>query len=659
MTWIGVKKVAFVPLHRPNAHPPDEPVPPDWPNQILRRVLYDPDSKTGIDRSLRAYIHTASSGLADIDATVMPMQILDQQDVPVDALDGQLGSQLRSEGFNAAAIVMLGQPPTGTAQRGGFWARFDMSEGLGVWAMELMHCLTGFDDLYPFNGNMGGFDQMACNCGTHPSAYTKAAISWIDASAIAQHTARTAEYNLHSVGLVQPPPSGRSAAVRIGSQVPYLMVEARQKVDQFDANIPAEGVIVYRVQTTDPLGHTQNSTAPVELLTISASKQPDALKPGMAFTSDTGVTVEVLNALPGGFTVRVDDPTRHVIDRSAQYNTPPADGVPAACVIPGLGVHNIAYRDTSGHLHELWRDSKGATGTTDLTANAGAPAAIGNPFAYVDPTTNSEILLYRGADNNVHSLYWSLGSVGHDNLTGSVNAPKTAGDPVGWITADGYHHVCYRTGNGHLQELYWTGPNPVGHGDLTAAASAPAAAGDPSAYVDTTRGTNIVVYRSVDGRIRSLYWQTGAVGHDDLSGTARTPAAAGDPVAYYTAHDDTNQIVYRAANGHLYELYWPGEAAVVGWDLTAAAGAPPAIGNPAAYYSAGTNTKHVFYRSVDGRLHELWWVPGGGAPGHVDLNAAYGAPLSLDRPAAFTVEGPNTQHVAYRGPDSHIYEMLW
>jgi hypothetical protein len=54
MTWIGRKKLAFIPLHRPNAHPPDEPIPTDWPNQILQRVLFDPDPKTGADRSLRA-----------------------------------------------------------------------------------------------------------------------------------------------------------------------------------------------------------------------------------------------------------------------------------------------------------------------------------------------------------------------------------------------------------------------------------------------------------------------------------------------------------------------------------------------------------------------------------------------------------------------------
>ena len=301
MTWIGRKKLAFVPLSRTNAIPPDQ-IPVDWENQILARALFDPDPKTGSDRSLRAYIHKTSSGRADLDAVVMPRETANQQDVPVSFLEGKLGSKLRAQGFNAAAIVMLGGPGAGTAQSGGFWARFVMREGVGVWAMEFMHCLTGFADLYPFNGNMGSFDEMACSCGTHPSAYTKAAINWIDASAIASHTVHSAEYRLHTIGLLQPPPSGRVAAVRIGSAAPYLMVEARQKVDQFDLNIPSEGVIVYQVQTSDPLGQAQNDTAPIKLLT------PKALKLGEVFTSGSGVKVNVKSAFAGGFSVLITRP---------------------------------------------------------------------------------------------------------------------------------------------------------------------------------------------------------------------------------------------------------------------------------------------------------------------------------------------------------------
>jgi hypothetical protein len=321
MAWIGRKRIAFIPVFRPHAVPPDA-VPADWTGDIQRRVFFDPDARTGADRSLRAYIHAASSGLADLDAVVQPMVTIDRQDVRLDQTDvQQLGQQMREQGFDAAALVMLGAPPSGTSERGGFLARFVMREHLGTWAMELMHVLTGFTDIRcqpafadcPNDlGDIGNFDEMAFNGGMHPSAYTKAAIQWLDPSAIASHAGRVAAYDLHSVGLVQPPPNGRHTAVRIGSRVPYLMVEARIRVDQFESasqlepGIPSQGVIVYRIQTSDPLGVAQGAdpahpNIPVFLLT------PTALAVGQSFTSDTNVVVTVMAGVPGGFTVAVED----------------------------------------------------------------------------------------------------------------------------------------------------------------------------------------------------------------------------------------------------------------------------------------------------------------------------------------------------------------
>ena len=72
MSWIGRKKLAFVPVHRPNAHPPDEAVPTDWPNEILRRVLYDPNPTTKVDRSLRYhnYLHAKRAAMLDASRTI-------------------------------------------------------------------------------------------------------------------------------------------------------------------------------------------------------------------------------------------------------------------------------------------------------------------------------------------------------------------------------------------------------------------------------------------------------------------------------------------------------------------------------------------------------------------------------------------------------------
>jgi hypothetical protein len=305
MAWIGRKKIAFVPLSRPNAHPPDL-IPSNWETDILRRVLYDPDSTTGKDKSLRAYIHTASSGVADLDAIVTERHSVDLQDVPANVLEGEMGARLRAEGFDAAAIVMLGGPGAGT--NSGFWSRFVMLEPVGTWAMELMHGLTGFTDIYPFGDDvdqqdpvMGLYDEMSAAGATHPSAYTKTGIQWLDRASVAEHSGRTGTYALHAISLTQPPPTGRVAAVKIGADVPYLMVEARLMADQFDARIPKEGVIVYAVQTPDPLGHRVNHLRPLIL------KTPQALSVGQAFVSDNGIGVSIAGSIPGGFLVVVDD----------------------------------------------------------------------------------------------------------------------------------------------------------------------------------------------------------------------------------------------------------------------------------------------------------------------------------------------------------------
>ena len=51
---------------------------------------------------------------------------------------------------------------------------------------------------------------------------------------------------------------------------------------------------------------------------------------------------------------------------------------------------------------------------------------------------------------------------------------------------------------------------------------------------------------------------------------------------------------------------------------------------------------------------------GAGCGADINLTAVYGAPPAsvLDQPAAFAFPGPNTQHVMYRGTNSHIFEVI-
>jgi hypothetical protein len=321
VAWIGTKRVAFLPVDRGQFN--SEPVPPDWPQQIEQRIYYWPDPLRGVDVSLRDYIYTTSQGRADIEGVVQDVFPLNRQDVPPDFLAPQFEQQFRNEGFDAAALVMLGGQGAGQASGlPGYWARFVMAEGVGVWAMELTHAIAGYADLYTNDraNDLNGFDNMDCACGTHPTAYTKAQLGWLDPSAIMVDTATSAEFALHTLGLVQPPPAGRCTAVRIETSGNPLFVEARQRVDQYDGGnwwnkrllgtnevpvgISSEGVIIYELAGAEDPNAPPGETDPlIRLLTQTA------LSPGASFTSSSGVTVRVTAALAGGFAVSIDNPT--------------------------------------------------------------------------------------------------------------------------------------------------------------------------------------------------------------------------------------------------------------------------------------------------------------------------------------------------------------
>src|SRR5215831_16491547 len=344
--------------------------------------------------------------------------------------------------------------------------------------------------------------------------------------------------------------------------------------------------------------------------------------------------------------------------RSADLATPTAAGAPTVTFHPFSGVQTTIYRDTAGRLHELWRDGNGQIGTTDLTAIAGAPLARGNPFGYLDTSQDQQIVVYRGDGDGIHSLYWTTGAVGLDNLSLVAGSPTASSNPVATHNpGTGNHHIVYRSADGRLHVLYSAGGSDPVHYEGPLSVEPPLAAGDPSIYF-TPAGDNVVVFRATDGTIHSYYWSTGEIGHDALSEVAGMPPTAVDPAAYYIASLDLHQITYRSHDGHLYELYARSIDAIAGWDLTAAAGAPQAVGDPIAFYTAGTNTKHVVYLGPFSHLYEISWAPGL-TPMFVDLTLAGLAPRAVDRPAAFGIDGPHSRYVVYRGFDDQVHEITW
>jgi hypothetical protein len=243
-----------------DSHVDVDPV-PRFVERVLERVFYDPDPTTHVDRSLQRYMSQVSYGKASLAATVT--------DVVTAGSPDTMGAARNSIPDDNPYDVVVAVLPSGGPDRGG-WAwvdnppisgigdfcRVNLAEGLGVWAMEVMHCLTGFMDLYNFDPHPGRFDNMACNCGTHPSVHTLVHLQWLAQSAVTPKTDFGQDtFYLHPVGLTQPPPPGHTMAVKIPARSgsTYFLVEARIRSDPYEApsyaseGIPSEGVVVYEV----------------------------------------------------------------------------------------------------------------------------------------------------------------------------------------------------------------------------------------------------------------------------------------------------------------------------------------------------------------------------------------------------------------------------
>lgn len=315
--WMGERRVAFIPVSNSQV---DSVLPSNFREQVYRRAFLDPGID-GQDNSLRGYIHQVSSGRASLTGHVFPPVVADGADV--------IGAGLRSlphirfgvfdipvHGFAFAVVVLphsMGAHRRGYAWYPGdtingisFYGRvalfndpaFSSQQSIGVWAMETLHMICRFGDLYYSNPPLGGFDVMSCACGTHPSAYTKNQFGWVADSAIATHAiGTTKEYALSTVSDIQPPPPGRVSAIRVNSQTDssYYMVEARIHSDRFESpgpvssGIPVEGVIVYHVRDT------------VDVVL----KRAGLVAGNQYHRTDEDFTVQVEEDIPAGYRLRV------------------------------------------------------------------------------------------------------------------------------------------------------------------------------------------------------------------------------------------------------------------------------------------------------------------------------------------------------------------
>jgi len=346
---------------------------------------------------------------------------------------------------------------------------------------------------------------------------------------------------------------------------------------------------------------------------------------------------------------------------------------------------NVFYRNADGAIVELSRPAgEGADKKwqlNDLTAESRAPKAASGPAVY---TTKGGVtkgsthhVVFRGSDNQIHELYRSTeGRWDHRNLSSSTKAPNAVGRPTAFASDDpATVHVVYRTNEGALVDLYRRNDkrDTEWHfNDLMAEAKAPKAAGNPCAYLERagaagTTTTHHVIYRGEDGHVHELYVgdRPGKWAHNDLTGEASGPRAAGDPTAYREQKENVQHVFYRSSEGAVIDLYRSrARDADKKWhsnDLTAEAKAPKAAGHPVAYLeSTGTvttsNVQHIVYRNEDGQIHELYLRPKQEKWLHTDVAAAVKAPRAADDPCGFVEKG-SIQHIFYRTEDGAVYEL--
>jgi hypothetical protein len=229
---------------------------------------------------------------------------------------------------------------------------------------------------------------------------------------------------------------------------------------------------------------------------------------------------------------------------------------------------------------------------------------------------------------------------------------------INWVTGLSQQEGLWNT----CDQITWNVFNRLAvgwiHKDLTRATDAADAAGDPAGYTWDVDSTQHVIYRDHDSHIHELWFSyESGWSRNDLTQATDAANAAGDSVGYTWDVDSTQHVIYRDHDSHIHELWFSMES---GWshnNLTQATDAPGAAGDPAGYTWDVDSTQHVVYRGKDSHIHELWFSMESGWS-HNNLTQAMDAPSAAGDPAGYAWDLDSTEHVVYRGTDNHIHE-LW
>ena len=257
--WLGNQNVAYILTQGDGVGA----APANWQQTVNKRIFSDVDAATSFDRSLRAYIRSTSNGRADLGGQIFGPITVDPgvdgsgntnwvhaMNLAITAT-GQAGELAN---FMYACVIFSGNPgpaahawwnlPIGNFYPGSSivgCCYVNTPDALGAYAMEHIHMIAAFSDLYGIPDSPGRFDEMDCACGVHPSSYTKSQLQWLPKTEVTSVPGNATGITSVIQALSEPVQPGHFHAIRIDTPDPkvYLLIEARLRLDPYETGTHA------------------------------------------------------------------------------------------------------------------------------------------------------------------------------------------------------------------------------------------------------------------------------------------------------------------------------------------------------------------------------------------------------------------------------------
>src|SRR5438093_1196022 len=151
---------------------------------------------------------------------------------------------------------------------------------------------------------------------------------------------------------------------------------------------------------------------------------------------------------------------------NAKAGAPPAASDAMGFAWEADKTQHVIYRGMDNQTHELWFN-KGMMGKGEwkyggaISAKTGAPLADGMPWGFAWEGDHTMHIVFRGQDSNIHELWFSKGMTGGAWKYGAAlnrmaNGPVAGSDPVGFAWEDdNSQHVVYRGQDNQIHELWF------------------------------------------------------------------------------------------------------------------------------------------------------------------------------------------------------------